>query len=432
MGAMLEAAAKVLAEAGGPLHYREITRRATEAGLWQPKGKNPHGNLKAWLGINIKSKGPASRFRCVGPDMFALAPVGGRGAPEVPAPEKTVPAELSEALEKVRRKITRYRGQQVNEQNTKAALVQPVLRALGWDVEDIEEVQREYKRKPRDKPVDYALLVMRTPRLFVEAKALGQELSDRKWAGQILGYATVAVVEWVVLTNGDEYRIYNACAAVPVEEKLFRAVRLTDADSPAEETLVLLSKERISGNEIERLWNAHFVDRQVRAVLERMFSADPDPSLVRLVKKRLNELSVKDVRDSLRRVQVQLDFPMEPGVVTAAGARARPVRPAQRPSPKMLGVSLGDVIGAGILKPPLRLTRSFKGRDLEAELLADGKVKFQGKDYDSCSKAAAVARSAILGRPMNANGWRFWQYHDEQGNLVYLDAARQRFLKAKR
>ena len=89
---------------------------------------------------------------------------------------------LSEALENVRAKIARYRGKELNEQNTKTALIDPVLRALGWDVGDLEEVQQEYKRRPRDKPVDYALLLLRTPRLFVEAKALEQNLTDRKWA----------------------------------------------------------------------------------------------------------------------------------------------------------------------------------------------------------------------------------------------------------
>ena len=117
--------------------------------------------------------------------------------------------ELAQALDAVRKKIRRYQGKELNEQNTKTALVHPILRALGWDVGDLDEVQQEYKRRPRDKPVDYALLLLRAPRLFVEAKALGQNLNDRRWANQIMGYATVAGVEWVVLTNGDEYQIYN-------------------------------------------------------------------------------------------------------------------------------------------------------------------------------------------------------------------------------
>src|SRR5689334_9836493 len=122
---------------------------------------------------------------------------------------------LGETLEQVRARMERSRGLALNEQNTKASLIEPVLRALGWDTEDFEEVHREYKPKSADKPVDYALFILRTPRLFIEAKALGQDLDDRRWANQIMGYAAVAGVEWIVLTDANEYRIYNSHATVP-------------------------------------------------------------------------------------------------------------------------------------------------------------------------------------------------------------------------
>jgi hypothetical protein len=54
---------------------------------------------------------------------------------------------------------------------------------------------------------------------------LGENLDDRRWAGQIMGYAHVAGVKWVVLTDGDEYRLYNAYAEGPVEDKIFRKFR---------------------------------------------------------------------------------------------------------------------------------------------------------------------------------------------------------------
>lgn len=113
---------------------------------------------------------------------------------------------------------------------------------------------------------------------------MGQRLDDRKWANQIISYAAVAGVKWTVLTNGDEYRIYNACVDVPIEEKLFRSVRLTDSSTPAVETLGLLTKDRIRDNDIEILWKAPFVDRQVRMALESLFSPEPDSALLRVVK----------------------------------------------------------------------------------------------------------------------------------------------------
>ncbi len=335
--------------------------------------------------------------------------------------------KLSEAISKVRGKIARYKGKQLNEQNTKTALIDPILCALGWDVGDLEQVEQEYKRRPKDKPVDYALLVLRIPRLFVEAKALGQDLSDRKWANQIMGYATVAGVEWVVITNGDEYRIYNACAAVPVEEKLFRKLCITAENTPVEETLALLSKDRISENEIKVQWNAHFVDRQVHSALEKLFASDPDPSLVRLIKRHAKELSSKNIRASLRRVQVQFDFPVQPNSTAEVHLQGKPTQAKPKRS---LKVKLDDLIRAGLLKPPLKLTKNYKGHHLEAELLPNGMVRFQGSDYNSFSTAAIKARSTVIGQDRPANGWQFWQYRNKDGSLVYLEEVRKQFQKS--
>jgi hypothetical protein len=69
----------------------------------------------------------------------------------------------------LRERIGRYQRQGIGEQDTKAALIVPVLRALGWDVEDLEEVKLEYRRRSVDNPVDYALFVLRTPRLLAGA-----------------------------------------------------------------------------------------------------------------------------------------------------------------------------------------------------------------------------------------------------------------------
>lgn len=110
---------------------------------------------------------------------------------------------VTTALARLRQRIQQLRDRKetVGEQDTRAALIDPLLSALGWDIEEIEEVRREYKRKPQDNPVGYALFVLHSARLFVEAKGLGKDLNDRKWISQNLAYATVAGVEWCALTK---------------------------------------------------------------------------------------------------------------------------------------------------------------------------------------------------------------------------------------
>src|ERR1019366_4803747 len=210
----------------------------------------------------------------------------------------------------VRERIERYQRENIGEQDTKAALIVPVLRALGWDVEDLEDVKLEYRRRPADNPVDYALFLLRTPRLFIEAKSLGSHLGDGKWASQILNYATVAGVEWVALTDGNEWRIYNSHAPVPVEQKLFRVVHVADPDAQAEQTLKLLAKAQMADHLIDAFWKSDFVDRQIRDALGRLFGPEPDPALVRVIRAKATGLNPAEIRASLSRLRTTFDFPV--------------------------------------------------------------------------------------------------------------------------
>ncbi len=75
---------------------------------------------------------------------------------------ETTTADLAFVLTAVRERIARHKRENIGEQDTKAALIVPVLRALGWDVEDLEDVKLEYRRRPNDNPVDYALFLLRS------------------------------------------------------------------------------------------------------------------------------------------------------------------------------------------------------------------------------------------------------------------------------
>src|SRR4051795_9611370 len=214
---------------------------------------------------------------------------------------------LKQVVAEVVSKIRRYQDRSIGEQNTKASLIEPILETLGWDVRDPDEVFREFKAKSVDSPVDYALTILRKPRLFVEAKGLGETLSNRKWVSQILSYATIAGVEWCVLTDGDEYRFYKANAPVDAEEKLFCLVRLSkDDEAETLKTLTLISRSNMEENFLDVLWNAHYVDRRVKHTLQGLFST-PDKSLIRLIRLREPKLTPKDIVESLRRLDLRFE-----------------------------------------------------------------------------------------------------------------------------
>lgn len=354
--------------------------------------------------------------------------------------------ELEAALATVRDRIARYQGQGIGEQDTKAALIVPVLRALGWDTEDLEDVKLEYKRKPADNPVDYALVLLREPRLFIEAKALGAHLGEQRWANQFLGYAMAAGVEWVALTDGNEYRLYNSHATVPVEQKLFRTVRIADIDTRPAETLALLSKAQLQDHLIDQYWKSEFVDRQLGDALRGLFSAEPDPAVVRLVHGRVPALSRSDVRASLGRLRASFDFPVValPQARLAPAPRPAPpapAAPAEEPRTTGVGtpwrhVTLDQLIDAGLVRLPLDLVHHYRGADLVARIEAADRIVFAGTAYESLSTAGGIGRKSIVGSPPGrdypqTNGWTFWEYRSSDGARHPLDDLRRQLHERK-
>lgn len=336
----------------------------------------------------------------------------------------------------------------VGEQNTKAGLIEPILETLGWDVSDPDEVHREYRRLPSDNPVDYALLLVGTPRVLVEAKGVTENLDDPRWANQTVAYATAAGVNWVVLTNGKEWRIFNAHAPVPLERKLFRTVRLGERSDTTLPVLGLLSKDSIEANRIEGFWTTHFADQAVSEALSDLFDRKgPSREIVAAVRRRTPELELKDVRRSLARVRATFDFADgSVGAVSAAG-RAVPGRSvgrqpatserAARPEPggkvseAERNLTLPDLIQRGLLSPGATLEASIRGQRADATLRSDGWVVYEDVAYRALSGAGAAVKETWAGRSLSpaersTDGWQFWRARDPDGALVTLKELRRR------
>jgi hypothetical protein len=359
-------------------------------------------------------------------------------------------SSLEATIRRLRTKIRdiQNRASTINEQNTKIAFINPLMVALGWDIENLDEVSCEYKKKPQDNPVDYALFLLRTPCLFVEAKSLGSNLSDRKWITQTLSYASVVGVEWCVLTDGNEYKLYNAAALVDAEEKLFRTVCIADESQHQRtlETLQLLSKARMTEKGLSVLWTAHFVDRRVKAALENLIKGQ-DGSLVRLLRKEIDGLTASELRSSLQRADIRIVFPeVANAISTLSKAPEKPEKIASlstttkhaRKSPVSVPVSIEDLIRANLISVPFEIETTYIDVNLKAAIREDGAVVFEGQAYLSLSECAGMARNSVKGPPSDGrkfyqtNGWTFWKYRDERtGKLVEIDELRKKYLALK-
>ena len=345
---------------------------------------------------------------------------------------------LDAAVREIRRTLQQQvdRTKIIGETNTKRVLITPLLEALNWNTRDLDEMQNEFRAKSQDNPVDYALFLHRSPCLFLEAKSLGVPLDDRKWIGQTIGYASIAGVDWCVLTNGDEYRLYNAHASVDAERKLFRSVTISDAASHdfIMDTLELISKDRMQDKLIDTLWKSHFVDQRVKVALEDLFQGDD--SFIRLIAKREKSLTQGEIRQSLQRADFRVTFPalverakaevVSP--VIASRDLSIPYSAAADKSPDAGGrVTLKAIIDAGLVAAPFRLEVTFKKQNNEATVEVDGTITYQGNVYNSPSHACSAIRDGKA-----CNGWVFWQFQDTNGELKPLDALRQVFVARQR
>lgn len=152
-------------------------------------------------------------------------------------------------LESVRRTIEKVRGHLEggsvrSEADVRLYILTPLLRCLGWDVEDPGTVRREYAVK--NCRFDYALFAEdKTVAFVIEAKALGK--LDDGARDQLLLYAMKTGTRLGLTTEGRTWSFYLPLRGGSAEEKLVRTVDLRAA-SAKEASAVLeryLSRNRV-------------------------------------------------------------------------------------------------------------------------------------------------------------------------------------------
>ena len=86
------------------------------------------------------------------------------------------------------------------------------------------------------------------------------------------------------------------------------------------------------------------------------------------------------------------------------------------------GVSVGDLIGAGLLEAGDILINAGEGGDASARVLPDGQIEYDGDIYEKVSAAAMKAKDGSA-----VNGWEYW-YTDTPQGLRPLAALREQYI----
>lgn len=126
---------------------------------------------------------------------------------------------LYEVIERVRDAITQHESKlEKNEIRTRYVLIDPILRALGWDVSNPHEVEVEYDTIEKKK-VDYALLgAEQDPLVLIEAKRL-HAAQVSKNTSQLLMYCLEVGAQYGVLTDGNQWEMYDVSKVEPLKGK---------------------------------------------------------------------------------------------------------------------------------------------------------------------------------------------------------------------
>lgn len=119
-------------------------------------------------------------------------------------------------IEKLQKRIDSHSDAlRQSEALTRYALIDPLLRELGWDTEDPDVVVPEY-RSDGGRP-DYALHKEDKPIIMLEAKRLDMPLKDA--VKQVINYCMHDGTEYSAVTDGRRWEIYETHKPVPIDEK---------------------------------------------------------------------------------------------------------------------------------------------------------------------------------------------------------------------
>lgn len=142
---------------------------------------------------------------------------------------------------------------QMDEENTKRKIIEPLIELLGWDVLS-SDVELEYSVQMGSgtKKVDYALKREGTPVVFVEAKGCDTPL-DQGHVNQLKSYMRQVGVDWGLLSNGGTFEIFRRDLSSNRPREISLAEFTIEEVPDNEHPLKALSRESIDSGESRQI-----------------------------------------------------------------------------------------------------------------------------------------------------------------------------------
>jgi hypothetical protein len=175
------------------------------------------------------------------------------------------------------------RARDVGESDTVLIVTDFLADVLGYD--KYSEITAEFVI--RSTFCDLAIKTNGDLRFLIEVKAIGTELKENHLR-QAVDYGANQGAEWVLLTNGAEWRAYRVRFEQPISHDLVFDLDLLDPACRTSELLqmlYLISRDAIGGEEIDRYWRQK--EATNRFVVAQILLSSPLLSTLRRELRRL-------------------------------------------------------------------------------------------------------------------------------------------------
>lgn len=165
---------------------------------------------------------------------------------------KKVSERIADGLKRFQPIIQAAKARDAGESDTVTIITDCLTEIFGYD--KYSEVTSEHSI--RGTFVDLAVKVSDTLLFLIEAKAIGLTLND-KHLKQAVDYAANKGVDWVVLTNGQIWKVYKVSFTKPIDQELITEIDLLSINSKKSEEsekLFILCKEGWQRSAIQDLY----------------------------------------------------------------------------------------------------------------------------------------------------------------------------------
>lgn len=190
--------------------------------------------------------------------------------------------ELARLVEAFGKNFAAYKSSAYDEASLRQEFLDPLLRALGWDLENragLILAHREVVVESRTDSgrADYLFRIARLPRFVCEAKKPAEDLHPH--AHQAKGYAWTIGVPLAVLTDFEELNLYIV-GGEPKEDEprvgLWKIYHFRDYVAKSRELWDLLARDNVAGGSIDRMVAA--LPRKPLKLGKGQFVPPPDPT----------------------------------------------------------------------------------------------------------------------------------------------------------